>query len=166
MDLKLQGKNAVVTGASRGSGLAVTRALIDEGAPVVSAARNITAELESTGATAVKADLSTPDAANRVTEVALEELGGIDLLVNNVGGGDSYSAGGFLSVDDPVWRRAFDVTFYSAVWSTRAALPSLLERRGTIINVSSVVAHLPGGGAMDYTVPNSSSNRRPSRTTA
>ncbi|WP_131736121.1 SDR family NAD(P)-dependent oxidoreductase [Actinomadura roseirufa] len=153
MELRLSGRTAVVTGASRGIGLATTRTLIEEGVRVVGAARTVTAELKDSGAIAVSADLSTPDGAQRFIERALSELEGIDLLVNNVGGGDSYAAGGFLSVDDATWKRAFDVNFYSAVWASKAALPSLVERKGAIINVSSVVAHAPSAGTMDYAVP-------------
>ena len=88
MNLNLTGKTAVVTGASRGIGLATVRTLIGEGVRVVGAARTITQELKETGAHAVPADLSTADGVSALIDTALAELGGIDLLVNNVGGGD------------------------------------------------------------------------------
>jgi NAD(P)-dependent dehydrogenase (short-subunit alcohol dehydrogenase family) len=127
-----------------GIGLATVRTLIDEGVRVVGAARTITPELKQTGALAVSADLSTMDGVAALIDTALTELGGIDLLVNNVGGGDEATVG-FLDVDDTEWTRAFDINVRSTVRATRATLPSLIERRGAIVNVSSVLARIPGG---------------------
>ncbi len=89
MDLQLHGKTAVVTGASRGIGLAVSRALAHEGVRVVVAARTITSELEQVTVATVAADLSTAAGAMAVVDGALAELGGIDILINNVGAGDA-----------------------------------------------------------------------------
>jgi NAD(P)-dependent dehydrogenase (short-subunit alcohol dehydrogenase family) len=86
MDLQLSGKTAIVTGASRGVGLATVRALGAEGVRVLGAARSITPELRETGAVAVSVDLSTPQGAQELLTRATAELNGIDLLVNNVGG--------------------------------------------------------------------------------
>ncbi|HEY7484219.1 MAG TPA: oxidoreductase [Streptosporangiaceae bacterium] len=148
MDLHLSGKTAVVTGASRGIGLAVTRTLVAEGMRVVGAARTITTELEETGAIPVSADLSTAEGVGRL----VDEASVIDVLVNNVGGGDDVDLGGFLSLDDAHWRENFDVNFYSALRVTRAALPSLIDRRGAIVNVSSAGARVPSGGPVAYNV--------------
>ncbi len=152
MDLHLHGKTAVVTGASRGIGLAVTRALEQEGVRVVGAARTITPELEQVTVAAVRADLSTADGATAVVDAALAELGGIDILVNNVGAGDAdrFGIGGFLDIDGAQWRDLFDLNLFSAVWMTRAALPSLLERRGAIVNIASVNARVPATGPVGY----------------
>jgi NAD(P)-dependent dehydrogenase (short-subunit alcohol dehydrogenase family) len=144
MNLNLTNKTAVVTGASRGIGLATVRTLIDEGVRVVGAARTITPELKETGAHAVPADLSTADGVSALMDIALAELGGIDLLVNNVGGGDKATVG-FLDVHDTEWTSTFDINLLSTVRATRAALPSLIERRGAIVNVSSILARMPGG---------------------
>jgi putative oxidoreductase len=144
MNLNLTTKTAVVTGASRGIGLATVQALINEGVQVVGAARTITPELQETGAHAVSADLSTADGVAALIDSALTELGGIDLLVNNVGGGDKASVG-FLNVDDTEWTSMFDLNVLASVRATRAALPSLIERRGAIVNVSSILALMPGG---------------------
>lgn len=89
MNLNLTSKTAVVTGAGRGIGLATVRTLIDEGVRVMGAARTITPELKETGALTFSADLSTAEGVTAVMDSALAELGGIDLLVNNVGGGDA-----------------------------------------------------------------------------
>ncbi|QUQ64837.1 oxidoreductase [Kutzneria sp. CA-103260] len=144
MNLNLTNKTAIVTGASRGIGLATVRTLVDEGVRVVGAARTITPELAETGAHPVSADLSTVAGVATLIDSALAELGGIDLLVNNVGGGDEATLG-FLDVDDAEWTRMFDINVLSTVRATRAALPSLVERRGVIVNVSSIVARMPGG---------------------
>ncbi|MFI5777435.1 oxidoreductase [Nocardia sp. NPDC051570] len=152
MDLDLSGKTAVVTGASRGIGLAVARALTEEGVRVVGAARTITPELEKSSVAAISADLSTREGVEAVIAAALTELGGIDILVNNVGGGDpeSFDLGGFLDVSDEQWRNMLDLNLFSAIWSSRAALPSLLERRGALINISSINARWPATGGVGY----------------
>jgi putative oxidoreductase len=149
VNLNLNTKTAVVTGAGRGIGLATVRTLIDEGARVVGAARTITPELKETGASAVSADLSTADGVSALIDNALAELGGIDLLVNNVGGGDEASSG-FLNAADTEWTRMFDINVLSTVRATRAALPSLIERRGAIVNISSTIARVPTGTPAAY----------------
>ncbi|WP_031165547.1 SDR family NAD(P)-dependent oxidoreductase [Streptosporangium roseum] len=153
MDMRLNGKTAVVTGASRGIGLAIVAALAAEGMRVVAGARTVSPELKETGATAVPVDLSTPDGPALLVGEALAELGEIDLLVNNVGGGDGGEGqlGGFLGFDDEGWRQAFDLNFLSTVRTTRAALPSLLRSRGSIVNISSNGARLPHAGPVVYT---------------
>jgi putative oxidoreductase len=149
MNLNLAGKTAVVTGASRGIGLATVQTLADEGVRVVGAARTITPELKDTGAYAVPADLRTAQGVSALIDTALAELGGIDLLVNNVGGGDEATLG-FLDAGDTQWTRMFDINVLAAVRATRAALPSLIERRGAIVNVSSAVARMPVGVPASY----------------
>lgn len=152
MDLQLHGKTAVVTGASRGIGLAVSRALAHEGVRVVGTARRITPELEEATVATVGADLSTAEGAAAVVDGALAELGGIDILINNVGAGDAdrFGLGGFLDVGDDQWRDLFDLNLFSAVWMTRAALPSLLERRGAILNIASINSRVPATGPVGY----------------
>jgi len=152
MELQLHDKTAVVTGASRGIGLAVSRALAHEGVRVVGAARTITPELQETTVGTVSADLSTAHGAAAVVDGALAELGGIDILINNVGAGDAdrIGIGGFLDVDDQQWRDLFNLNLFSAVWMTRAALPSLLERRAAILNIASINARVPATGPVGY----------------
>lgn len=152
MDLSLDGMTAMVTGAGRGIGLATARALADEGVRVVGTARTVTPELREVAALTVAADLTEPDAARSVVETTLTEVGRIDILVNNVGAGDADALrlGGFLDASDDQWRHLFDRNLFSAVWATRAALPSLLECGGTIINVSSINARVPAPGPVGY----------------
>ncbi|WP_067143451.1 SDR family NAD(P)-dependent oxidoreductase [Microtetraspora malaysiensis] len=153
MDMQLNGKTAVVTGASRGVGLAVVKALADEGMRVVAGARTISPELDATGAITMPVDLSVPDGPAGLIERALAEVGDIDVLVNNVGGGDGGDGqmGGFLGFGEEHWQQAWDLNFLSAVRATRAAIPSLLRRRGSVINISSNSARTPHAGPIPYT---------------
>jgi NAD(P)-dependent dehydrogenase (short-subunit alcohol dehydrogenase family) len=157
MDLHLSGKTAVVTGGSKGIGLAVVRALLAEGMRVVSASRTLTSGLDATDAVAVHVDLSTRKGPIELIERAVAELGGIDVLVNNVGIGDAadMTKGALLNLidlPDSSWDHNFNLHFFSALRVSRAALPSLIERRGTIINVSSAGARLVSAGPVDYNV--------------
>ncbi|MCQ4208939.1 SDR family NAD(P)-dependent oxidoreductase [Streptomyces longispororuber] len=151
MDLHLNGKTALVTGAGRGIGLAVVRALTAEGVRVVAAARTVTPELEAFGVVPVKVDLADPAGAQRLVAEAVTALGGIDVLVNNVGGGDGGLSGGFLDLTDAQWSQVMDLNFLATVRVTRAALPALLAARGAVVNVSSMGARVPHGGPVAYT---------------
>ncbi|MFB7723612.1 SDR family oxidoreductase [Nocardia sp. NPDC056100] len=151
MDLELNGTTAVVTGASRGIGLAITRELIAQGVRVAAGARRGTAELERTGAIVIEADLTTPDGPARFIEASTTALGGIDLLVNNLGGGGDHELPAtFLESTDRQWTDMFELNFFSMVRTTRAALPALLERRGAIINFSSITARIPHTSPLTY----------------
>lgn len=154
MDLHLDGKIAVVTGASKGIGLAVTRALSAEGVSVVAGART-TDGLEAldtqTPVRAVAVDLSSPDGPARLIEEAVDTYGGLDILVNNVGAVHPH-VGGFLTITDEDWVAALTVNLLAGVRTTRAALPHLLERgAATIVTISSVNAFLPDPMIIDYT---------------
>lgn len=152
MDLALNGKTALVTGASRGIGLATARTLTEAGAHVIGIARTITPDLADIAPLSVAADLSTADGARRAVASALDAAGGLDILVNNVGAGDAdaLKLGGFLDADDEQWRKLLDVNLFSAVRTARAALPSLIARRGAIVNVSSINARVPATGPVGY----------------
>ncbi|MGK5531504.1 SDR family NAD(P)-dependent oxidoreductase [Streptomyces sp. URMC 129] len=163
MDLELAGKTAVVTGGSKGIGLAVVRLLVAEGVRVVAASRRETPELKETGAVHVPVDLTTAEGATELIERATAELGAIDILVNNVGVGDTddIAKGALLSLlelPDSAWQHTFDLHFYSALRVTRAALPSLVDRKGTVVNVSSIAARLAGAGPVDYNVSKAALN--------
>jgi NAD(P)-dependent dehydrogenase (short-subunit alcohol dehydrogenase family) len=149
MKLDLSGKKALVTGAGRGIGLAVTQALTAAGAEVTGGARTITPELTNASAHTVQADLATPEGPAMLVEQALKLLGGIDILVNNVGGGVKMVTG-FLDADDETWQRTFDQNVFSLVRTTRAALPSLVERKGAIVNIGSINARLADPRLVHY----------------
>jgi NAD(P)-dependent dehydrogenase (short-subunit alcohol dehydrogenase family) len=154
VDLQLAGRTALVTGASKGIGLAIVRALAAEGVTVVAGSRSTTPELAALAETGavhpVNADLSTPDGPAALVEAGVTALGGrLDILVNNVGGVHPRT-GGFLSVTDDEWVQALTINFLSAVRITRAALPHLLEQGGAIVTVNSVNASLPDPLVIDY----------------
>src|SRR5689334_5429886 len=125
MDLHLAGKIAVVTGASKGIGLAVTQALASEGACVVAGARRLVAT--DAQVHPVSVDLTTVEGPRSLVDEAVSVFGGVDILVNNVGGVRPRTEG-FLSVTDDDWSAALTINFLAAVRTTRAALPHLLER--------------------------------------
>jgi NAD(P)-dependent dehydrogenase (short-subunit alcohol dehydrogenase family) len=153
VDLGLRGKVAVVSGASKGIGLAVTKALADEGVQVVAGARTVSGELSTLASQGlvhpVTVDLSTADGPARLVARATE-LGGLDILVNNVGV-VSVRLEGFTNVKDEDWLSSLNLNLMAAIRATRAALPSMLERgKGTIVTISSVNAFLPDPGIIDY----------------
>lgn len=150
MELELEGKTAVVTGAGRGIGLAITKALAEEGVRVVGGARTITAELKDTTPLTFAVDLATPEGPGQLIDFALAEFGGIDLLVNNVAG--SQGGGGFRPLSEEDWSYTMDASLFSAVRATRAALDSLIERRGSIVNIGSIVATHPNPQKVAYSV--------------
>lgn len=155
MDLALEGKTAVVTGASKGIGLALARALVDHGVKVVAASRSMTDELaELAGRPDVvheAVDLGTPDGPARAVERALSEFGGLDVLVNNVG--ISLPREGFLSLSDEDWDSSWRVNFLSAVRACRVAIPAMLESGGgSIINITSLNSRQPHPMVVEYGV--------------
>lgn len=160
MHVDLQDKVAVVTGASRGIGLAVVRQLVEEGARVVAGARSggALAELDDDRVEVVAVDLTTPDGPSELVARALERFGRVDVLVNNVGGADARM-GGFLSVTDEMWLDSYELNVMTAVRASRAALPAMVELgAGAIVNVSSVNAHLPQPPVADYAAAKAAMN--------
>lgn len=151
MDFGLAGKRAVVTGASKGIGLAIARALVTEGAFVVAGARSESRELRELGerVRTVKVDLAAADGPGELVRAATED-GGIDVLVNNVGGA-AVRTEGFAAIGDDAWLATWNLTFMAAVRMTRAALPALLEAGGgTIVNIASVNSTLADPAVIDY----------------
>ncbi|MEV4133856.1 oxidoreductase [Dactylosporangium sp. NPDC049742] len=154
MDLHLSGKTAVVTGASKGIGLAVTQALAAEGVRVVAGARTAGPDLTQLSGSAdvrvVEVDLSTADGPARLVDTAVTAFGGLDILVNNVGAVRPRTAG-FLAVTDEEWTAMLTLNLLAAVRTTRAALPHLLASgAGSIVTVGSVNATLPDPLVIDY----------------
>lgn len=153
MRLGLDGRRAVVTGASKGIGLAITRALVDEGVRVIAGAREGSDELRALAdggsVRAVSVDLATPDGPAELVGAAAQE-GAIDILVNNVGGVHVRTEG-FLSVSDQDWLDTWTLGFLSAVRATRAVVPHMVEAGGgRIVSVVSVNAFLPDPAVIDY----------------
>lgn len=138
-------KTAIVTGASRGIGLAIVKALSGAGVTVVAAARGDGPDLP--GVTWAHADLTDPAAPGALVEAA---GGRVDVLVNNVGTAPART-GGFLSVTDDDWRHTIDLNLLAAVRMTRAALPPMIAAgQGSIVTVASVNAELADPLVIDY----------------
>ena len=151
MDLGLKGRVAVVTGASRGIGLAIVRALVEEGAEVVAGALRSSEELDDLAASApvrvLEVDLSTPTGPRQLVDLADRPF---DLLVNNVGAVHPRLEG-FLAVTDEQWEQSLTLDLMAAVRATRAVLPGMLAAgRGVVISISSVNAELPDPLVVDY----------------
>jgi 3-oxoacyl-[acyl-carrier protein] reductase len=125
MDLGLDGRRILVTGASRGLGAAIAAVVAAEGARVAVAARassDLSASAQTTGGTEIVADLSTEEGPGLAVDRAVAALGGLDGLVVNSGG---PPPGLFERLDDPTWDRAIDGTLRSSIRLIRAALPHL-----------------------------------------
>jgi NAD(P)-dependent dehydrogenase (short-subunit alcohol dehydrogenase family) len=151
MDLGLDGRVAVVTGASKGIGLAVVRALASEGARVVAGARSVDTLAGLDGVDGVTVDLGTPDGPGRLVGEAIERHGRVDVLVNNVGR-VRPRLDGFLALTDADVQETLDLNFFAALRATRAAVADMAGRGdGAIVNVVSVNAFFqPDGVVADY----------------
>ena len=145
MDLGLNEKVCVVTGSTSGIGLEVAVQLRAEGAVVVTSGRRD----GGIGDLHVVADLAQPGEPERLVAATLERFGRVDCLVNNVGGTEVRSLG---ELTDDDWQRSFELNLMSAIRATRAALPSLCEQRGVIVNVSSTSAKRPSATLPEYSV--------------
>ena len=140
MDLGLEGKVAIVTGASRGIGRAIARTLAAEGALLLLAARSADAlhalADELPGAACVHAaDLRAPEAPAAMVAAALARFGRLDVLVNNAG---ATVRGDFLSLEEAQWRDGFALKFDAARRASRAAWPHLVASGGCIVNIAGV----------------------------
>jgi NAD(P)-dependent dehydrogenase (short-subunit alcohol dehydrogenase family) len=153
METGLSGKHAVVTGASKGIGLAITRALVGEGAYVTAGARESSPELDrlsrASRAQSVAVDLSSPTGPGQLLTAALRRAP-VDILVNNVGA-VTPRLNGFLAITDDEWTHSLTLNLLAAVRATRAALPGMIAAgRGTIVTISSVNGSLPDAAVIDY----------------
>jgi NAD(P)-dependent dehydrogenase (short-subunit alcohol dehydrogenase family) len=151
VDLELAGKVAVVTGASKGIGMAVVRELAAEGTKVVAGARHVEALEGIEGVTALGVDLADPAGPGRLVGHAIDELGRVDVLVNNVGAAH-IRLDGFLALTDADFEASLQLNFFAALRATRAAVADMTKRgEGTIVNVASVNSFFePDGGVVDY----------------
>jgi len=151
MLLHLDHHVAIVTGASRGLGLAAARALADEGCRVVICARGreaIEAAAASIpGAVAVAADVSTPAGAEAVVERAVGAFGRVDVLVNNVG---KAGGGDIVTTLDAEWQGAIDQTLFPAIRMSRLVVPHMRRQGGGAILMIASIWGRESGGRMTY----------------
>ena len=151
MDINLAGRTAVVTGGSKGIGLAVVGQLAASGARVVTGAKSTSPEIEALTrdcrVTFAEVDLADPHGPEQLVAAAGDR---VDILVNNVGIARARP-GGFLSVTDEDWATSLTLNLLAAVRATRAALPGMLAAgAGVIIMTCSVNARLPDPAVIDY----------------
>ena len=158
MDLELNGKVAIVTGSSRGLGLASARSLAAEGCHVCLCARGearlreAATDVEAAGGgrarvLAVAADVSRPDGVQQVIDRTVDTFGGLDILVNNMG---LAGGGGVLETTDEQWQEAIDQTLMPAVRASRLAVPHIERRGGGAIVIVASIFGREAGGRMTY----------------
>ena len=138
---EFEGRRILVTGGTRGIGEAIVERLIRGGGKVIATARS-----QPPGGAPdrfVQADISTREGINRVVKEVMDRLGGLDIMIHNVGG-SAAPGGGALALSDDDWQAAFDMNLFAAVRLDRAFLPSMLKQgSGVIIHISSIQRTLP-----------------------
>jgi 3-oxoacyl-[acyl-carrier protein] reductase len=153
LDLQLQGKAAIITGSSRGLGLASARALAAEGCRVCLCARGKEAleqaasGLKGAQVVAVSADLSTPEGAARVVDAAIDAFSRIDILVNNVA---TAKGSDIVGTPDAEWQEAFDQTLFPAIRMSRLVVPHMRRQGGGAIVMIASIWGRESGGRMVY----------------
>lgn len=141
-DLDLAGRRALVTGGTKGVGAAVVDALRRAGVKIVATARSVP-DLAPEGVIYIASNLMTADGCRTVADAVLDRLGGVDIIVN-VLGGSSAPGGGFAALSDEEWDEAINQNLMSAVRLDRALLPSMIRQgSGVIIHVTSIQNVLP-----------------------
>lgn len=159
MELGLKGKVAVVTGASKGIGLATSIKLASEGAEVVICARTASALdeaaeriLHETGkkVLTVVADVTKEEDCYNVITRTVEKFGKLNILVNNAG---TSAANSFLDVDSDFWKSDLDLKLFGAIYTSKAALPYMEQAGGgAIVNVTAVLGKTPSASSLPTTV--------------
>jgi len=150
MNLELADKRALVTGSSRGIGLAIAQTLQAEGCRVALNGRHSGALVEAqrmvSGAVVCPGDMTSPEQAQAVVRGAVQQLGALDILVCNIGSGQSVAAG---EETPDEWQRVFAINLWSATNSVEAAHTTLAETSGSIVCISSIcgLESIPGAPA-------------------
>ena len=158
MDLDLQDKVAIITGSSRGLGLASAAALVGEGCRVTICARGeaglaaATTDLRRRAGRdgrvlAIAADVATAEGLDRIVSSTAETFGGVDILVNNVG---LARGGSITDTSDADWREAFDQTLFPAIRASRLVIPHMRRRGSGVILMIASIWGRESGGRMTY----------------
>lgn len=160
MELGLKGKNAAISGSSQGVGYAIALALAEEGCNVALSARGqerldkAVKDMEAKGVKAVGilCDLSTSEGCKKFIDGAVAGLGGLDILVNNVGG---MIPGTLAGLTDEQWSTVLNTNLMPYVWTTKYAVDHLKKSKaGRILNVSGVTGKQVMPGTFTTTIPN------------
>lgn len=160
MQISLNGRSALITGGSKGLGLAMGKAFAQAGGNVALVARGAEslaqaeAEVREAAPTAkvvaIAADIRTPEGCEQAHAGAVRALGQVDILVNNAG---TSQRGGFLEVSDALWQDDLDLKLFAAIRLSRLALPGMRDRKwGRIINVLNIGAKAPKAGSTPTSV--------------
>ena len=155
--MSFHGRVAIVTGATSGIGLETARAFAREGADVVLVGRNESALLDLSKALDLSghrsvgccADVTAPDGPERIVRTAVEAFGGVDVLVNAAG---VIATGSVETTDDEAWDSMMAVNLRAPFRLMRAAAPNLKQRKGAVVNVSSVNGLRSFAGVLAYCV--------------
>jgi NAD(P)-dependent dehydrogenase (short-subunit alcohol dehydrogenase family) len=142
---EFSGKRALVTAGTAGIGKSIVSRLIDGGAKVITSARDMTSDHQNQNREhiLVQADLSTSDGCTKVVNEVISDFGGVDILVNVVGG-SSAPSGGFSVLSDEEWQKELSINLMAAVRLDRGLLPAMLKQgSGVIIHISSIQRRLP-----------------------
>jgi NAD(P)-dependent dehydrogenase (short-subunit alcohol dehydrogenase family) len=146
---ELAGKRVLVTGGTQGMGKAMVEHLTLAGATVLTTARSIPIDLQ-TPELFLQADVSTAEGTAKIVKETLARLGGVDILVNVVGGSSS-PPGGVLALSDEDWQRDLNQNLFSAVRLDRGLLPAMMKQMsGVIIHVSSIQRIMPLKATLAY----------------
>ncbi|MDF2938257.1 MAG: short-chain dehydrogenase [Paenibacillaceae bacterium] len=150
MEKELAGKHVLVTGGTKGGiGEAIVNRLTYAGAAVITTARTRPEELNAPDLF-IPADISTPDGTTGLVNEILERFGGVDILVNNVGG-SSAPTGGVLAQNDADWQMTFETNLFAAIRLDRGLLPPMLKQGyGVIVHITSIQRRFPGENTMAY----------------
>ncbi len=146
---EFSGKRVLVTGGTKGMGEAIVKRLASAGATVITTARTVP-EVILPAVRFIQADISKNDGIDTVVNGVREQLGSVDIVINNVGG-SSAPAGGALAMKDEDWMQVFNANLFAAVRLDRAFLPAMIEKRfGVIIHITSIRRRFPATETLAY----------------
>lgn len=141
-DLELEGRRALVTGGTKGIGAAVVDVLSKQAVKVITVARTVPS-VSPDGVAYIAADITTAEGCSAVVRAVFEQFGGIDILIN-VLGGSKAPGGGFAALDDDEWSKELNLNLMLAVRLDRGLLPSMISQgTGVIVHVTSIQHVLP-----------------------